>query len=289
MSADLEQRAREVLAEHLKRDGFANLAMSARGSGCKSMIAAMLAFRAEPSTPSDQPDVRALIERLHGRDIPVAVREMARRLCEADGQDPDLKTGLANGTTPTPPYKWQGYVKLAAAALERLSAPVADREALRVAIHNDCIVFGQIEQRMRECWVGTGKLSDEGSASNDFRVWMNEAHNRQRDLKSVLGQNPNVPLAALRTDPLAGAGERARRDLVHIWSGEHHAYWRRDSAGYTTNGLTAGLYERVTAMQIVAGCAPEKRVSVREIDPSWPIWAAQPITASTAKDGEGER
>lgn len=88
-----------------------------------------------------------------------------------------------------------------APATDSAGVPDGLVERLRAAIHNDAIMFDEMEQRMRECWVGTGKLSDEGSASNDFRVWMNEAHNRQRDLKAVLGQSPFAPLAALSARP----------------------------------------------------------------------------------------
>jgi hypothetical protein len=63
-------------------------------------------------------------------------------------------------------------------------------------------------------------------------------------------------------------------DRVLIWSGEHHAYWRPNSAGYTFDGLAAGLYAREEAERIIRGCDAEKRVSIREIDPAWPIVAA---------------
>jgi hypothetical protein len=66
---------------------------------------------------------------------------------------------------------------------------------LRAVIHNDAIIFTKIEQRMRDCWEGTGRLDEDGTASNDFLIWMNEAHNRVRELKAALGQSPFAPLA----------------------------------------------------------------------------------------------
>lgn len=80
-----------------------------------------------------------------------------------------------------------------AVALTRSEARVTEllvwKMEAQAVIRNDAILFAKIEQRMRDCWEGTGMLGEDGTASNDFRVWMNEAHNRARDLKAALGKN----------------------------------------------------------------------------------------------------
>ncbi len=54
-----------------------------------------------------------------------------------------------------------------------------------------------------------------------------------------------------------------------IWSGEHHAWWRPDSAGYTDHREAAGLYTRAVAREILAGVGPEKRLKAIPIDRAW--------------------
>jgi len=51
-------------------------------------------------------------------------------------------------------------------------------------------------------------------------------------------------------------------DLVVIWSGEHHAYWRPEGRGYTTQLLGAGIYTRADAIRRTAHCGPEKEVEI---------------------------
>ncbi len=68
---------------------------------------------------------------------------------------------------------------------------------------------------------------------------------------------------------------------VLIWSGEHHAYWRPNSAGYTTDGLGAGIYSRKEAESIARSCDPDKKIVLREIDFSWPLLAALATAAPT--------
>jgi hypothetical protein len=95
---------------------------------------------------------------------------------------------------------------------------------------------------------------------------------------------PVAPEGAMAIVPVIQAHRARVEDAVLIWSGEHHAYWRPNSAGYCTDGFGAGVYDRVTALQIVAGCDPEKRVSIREIDPNWPIVAH--LASSPASTGD---
>ncbi|MHB9879143.1 hypothetical protein ACSMXM_05715 [Pacificimonas sp. ICDLI1SI03] len=76
----------------------------------------------------------------------------------------------------------------------------------------------------------------------------------------------------------------ATPDVVLIWSGEHHAYWRPNSAGYCTDGLGAGLYSRAEAERIVRGCDAEKKVQIREIPTDAPIIRDLLAKLETARD-----
>jgi len=101
------------------------------------------------------------------------------------------------GDSDQEPHARRAYAAIADLARSSPSPPIvkeAGEDGLRTVVYNDALIFATIEQRMRECWIGTGRSSDDGSASNDFREWMNEAHNRQRNLKAALGLNPNAPL-----------------------------------------------------------------------------------------------
>lgn len=51
-------------------------------------------------------------------------------------------------------------------------------------------------------------------------------------------------------------------DLVFIWSNEHQAYWRPKSAGYTIDGLGAGVYSRSEGEAIQCGVGPEKQLQL---------------------------
>lgn len=52
---------------------------------------------------------------------------------------------------------------------------------------------------------------------------------------------------------------------VLIWSGEHSAYWRAGSSGYTIRLTAAGIYTRAQAEQIAAGCDPSKQITIEPI------------------------
>lgn len=65
---------------------------------------------------------------------------------------------------------------------------------------------------------------------------------------------------------------------VRIWSGEHFAYWRPASAGYTTDGLGAGIYEFSDAYARTRHCGPEKRIAFEPI----------PNTATVQPKGSGQ-
>lgn len=59
--------------------------------------------------------------------------------------------------------------------------------------------------------------------------------------------------------------------IYRIWSGEHHAWWRPESAGYTDHAEAAGLYTRAVAREILAGVGPEKRMKAIPIDRAWVV------------------
>ena len=45
-----------------------------------------------------------------------------------------------------------------------------------------------------------------------------------------------------------------------IWSGEHNAYWRPDSSGYTTFRSKAGRYTFGEAWKVTSHAGPEKKI-----------------------------
>ena len=54
--------------------------------------------------------------------------------------------------------------------------------------------------------------------------------------------------------------------IVHIWSGEHFAWWREGLCGYTTNMTSAGLYPFAEALEATYKCGPEKKIVFQIVD-----------------------
>lgn len=54
--------------------------------------------------------------------------------------------------------------------------------------------------------------------------------------------------------------------MVRIYSEEHGAYWRPEGAGYTCDGLEAGVYVFEDAFKCTRHCGPEKRIVYRLAD-----------------------
>lgn len=52
---------------------------------------------------------------------------------------------------------------------------------------------------------------------------------------------------------------------VRIWSGEHDSYWRADGAGYTCDGLEAGVYVFQDAYNRTNHCDPSKRIEFKAV------------------------
>lgn len=53
-----------------------------------------------------------------------------------------------------------------------------------------------------------------------------------------------------------------RKDqVVHIFSGHHHAFWRPDCKGYTDNWQEAGIYTLHQAYMETRHCGPEKEIN----------------------------
>ena len=52
---------------------------------------------------------------------------------------------------------------------------------------------------------------------------------------------------------------------VRIWSNEHQMYWRPGRAGYTSDGLKAGIYKFPDAFTATRHCGPEKKICFRTI------------------------
>lgn len=51
-------------------------------------------------------------------------------------------------------------------------------------------------------------------------------------------------------------------EMVHIYSGEHGAYWRPEAHGYTPHVAEAGVWPRAEADRIAKGCGPEKQIKL---------------------------
>jgi hypothetical protein len=51
---------------------------------------------------------------------------------------------------------------------------------------------------------------------------------------------------------------------VRIWSGEHNAYWRPNSRGYTVRAAAAWLLPRAEAVRRTSHCGPEKMIDIQE-------------------------
>lgn len=67
-------------------------------------------------------------------------------------------------------------------------------------------------------------------------------------------------------------------DPVLIWSGEHHAWWRPNHAGYTTNIQEAGRYPIDEASAIKHGAGPEKRIVIKPAPETLPDYVPDAAT-----------
>lgn len=65
--------------------------------------------------------------------------------------------------------------------------------------------------------------------------------------------------------PMVDAADKCEtQGKVRIWSGEHQAWWRPNSAGYCLDVRDAGLYDRDEAERIVKHCGPEKKIAIKD-------------------------
>lgn len=72
-----------------------------------------------------------------------------------------------------------------------------------------------------------------------------------------------------------------------IWSGEHGAWWRPNSAGYTSHREAAGVYEIEEARRITSHCGPEKKIEIQPICDDGTVaelWRTLIIGATSAGD-----
>jgi hypothetical protein len=64
-------------------------------------------------------------------------------------------------------------------------------------------------------------------------------------------------------------GERVHAKMagkqVSIWSGEHHAWWRHDGAGYTDDKAQAWVLAFEEAYRTTVHCGSEKRIVYVEV------------------------
>ena len=61
-------------------------------------------------------------------------------------------------------------------------------------------------------------------------------------------------------DAAEGFREACSKGTFLIWSGEHNAYWRPDSSGYTTFRSKAGRYTFGEAWKATSHAGPEKKI-----------------------------
>ena len=59
-----------------------------------------------------------------------------------------------------------------------------------------------------------------------------------------------------------GEEEDMQTNKTRIWSGEHGAWWRPSSSGYSTNIDDAGIYDHDDAVRRTRGCGPEKKIKL---------------------------
>lgn len=55
--------------------------------------------------------------------------------------------------------------------------------------------------------------------------------------------------------------ERWNLKTVHIWSGEHRAWWRQLGEGYTDATAHAGVWTFAEAWERTKHCGPEKKIA----------------------------
>lgn len=59
--------------------------------------------------------------------------------------------------------------------------------------------------------------------------------------------------------------ELAASSKALIWSGQWNMYWRDNGSGYCASAADAGVYDLADALKRVAGCGPEKHITVQPI------------------------
>lgn len=84
------------------------------------------------------------------------------------------------------------------------------------------------------------------------------------------GNDDGTKLDTVRDpEPPAAAAEPTFADGIEkpalIWSGEHHAWWRPDGAGYTNDIRAAGVYDHADAIARTSHCGPEKKIEINRI------------------------
>lgn len=50
---------------------------------------------------------------------------------------------------------------------------------------------------------------------------------------------------------------------VRVYSNEHFMYWRPAAAGYTPDGLEAGVWQFEDAFRMTKHCSPQKQIEFR--------------------------
>lgn len=121
-------------------------------------------------------------------------------------------------------------------------------------------------------WRGTGG-DGAGGTFNDYAVVVQAARPDGAGWKPLYRQAPD--LTPKEVGHAAGTmamldlieGQKLTRegqpDLVHIWSGEHFAYWRPGANGYTNFADEAGVWTRAEAERVTAGIRVEKKIQIR--------------------------
>lgn len=82
-------------------------------------------------------------------------------------------------------------------------------------------------------------------------------------MRLALRKQPEGTETLERLQRYPGIFARWKDKKVRIFSREHDAYWRPNGAGYTVDGLEAGIYSFEEAYLNTKHCGPEKRITLR--------------------------
>lgn len=139
--------------------------------------------------------------------------ELARRLAAfVDAPDAKTLTIVKDGdalliNTWTADLRAQQF-----AALSPAQSEAGERE-MREEVERDVALLGVLYTFLRECWKGTGRSFEEGSASNDYREWSERVHIRWNNARKTLKGSTPPTASEAATAPESDATATSEREL----------------------------------------------------------------------------